>query len=1000
MLPKPAPFEDDIVLIMRTGIQFVDFALTLDPRKLGEGAFLRSASQGTLVRLDYDEANDSYIVPDTRAIVKNVAEPIPVRDSLRLFEDVWLPVPFLRLHANTRFIDGPTNWARARLIALAPGESSEGHTHRLVFAFDTNVDPEIPLHSRYLAPILADVSGGAKFGLAWRGQDTVGFSELAWVTGWVNELYAENAERRLRRGRQEINEACGMMIPHAHYLNMLWLMGASLGDPLRPEKVRPQVSILPNLPNDVQKKAIPVDLVLDVGNSRTVGILIEDHPQENDGLSVRYPLQLRDLTRPHHTWEEPFESRVEFAEAVFGKVDHSYKSGRGGFQWPTIARVGPEAGRLASRRRGTEGSTGLSSPKRYLWDDEPYLAGWRFNDAFNKADTEPLAVAAPFCDLINDAGEALYENPDDLAVFSPRYSRSSLMTFMLAEVLAQACMQMNSVGQRSRVRQAHCARHLRTVILTVPPSMPKPEREIFEKRVEQAIALVWKAMGWHPLDLVPDFKDKTEVWPPLPSVAIRWDEATCAQTVWLYSEIVNHFGGRPEEFIRAARRKRVGDQDKTRGLRVASIDIGGGTTDLVITDYRLDEGRGANVYIQPSQCFRDGFKVAGDDIVLDVITKVVLPVIENALREHGIGDPGPITSRMMGAEVADVQEGILRQQLTLQVLYPLALRILKDYEDYDPLERTEIKVMALSDMFPEGEQPSDDVLAYVTRCVRQVSGVPDFNLMALRLPLDTARLHGLFVSNHIDISKTIRSLCEIVYLYDCDWLLLSGRPSRLPGIQALFRALLALPPDRILPLHNYRTGEWYPFQSEHRIRDPKTTAAVGAMLCMLCAERRLPNFFFQSNAFQIPSTVRTIGLLDRNMTIKEQDVYFQGINLDDPEYEYPDTVIEMRGPMTLGFRQLAAPRWSASPLYRLEFTEKDGNNRALDALNKGAESSVLLVRLERRKHHGYDHLKIKEVSTREGGSVSANQLRIRLMTLNSIGLNENSYWLDTGSVVH
>ena len=43
------------------------------------------------------------------------------------------------------------------------------------------------------------------------------------------------------------------------------------------------------------------------------------------------------------------------------------QSGRSdAFLWPTIARVGHEAGRLASLRRGIEGATGLSSPKRYL----------------------------------------------------------------------------------------------------------------------------------------------------------------------------------------------------------------------------------------------------------------------------------------------------------------------------------------------------------------------------------------------------------------------------------------------------------------------------------------------------------------------------------------------------------------------------------------------------------------------------------------------------------
>jgi hypothetical protein len=30
--------------------------------------------------------------------------------------------------------------------------------------------------------------------------------------------------------------------------------------------------------------------------------------------------------------------------------------------------------------------------------------------------------------------------------------------------------------------------------------MPKQEREIFRRRMFEAIAIVWKAMGWHPQD--------------------------------------------------------------------------------------------------------------------------------------------------------------------------------------------------------------------------------------------------------------------------------------------------------------------------------------------------------------------------------------------------------------------------------------------------------------------------------------------------------------------
>ena len=43
-------------------------------------------------------------------------------------------------------------------------------------------------------------------------------------------------------------------------------------------------------------------------------------------------------------------------------------------------------------------------------------------------------------------------------------------------------------------------------------------------------------------------------------------------------------------------------------------------------------------------------------------------------------------------------------------------------------------------------------------------------------------------------------------------------------------------------------------------------------------------------------------------------------------------------------------------------------------------------------------MRIGEATTVDGDIISPSALRIRLMTLNAVGLAENSYWLDTGAV--
>ncbi|MCK8181544.1 virulence factor SrfB, partial [Erwinia amylovora] len=85
-------------------------------------------------------------------------------------------------------------------------------------------------------------------------------------------------------------------------------------------------------------------------------------------------------SQPHQLLTVLFEMLVEFAKASFGKQNFSLESGRDdAFVWRSITRVGREAGQLALQRLGTEVATGLSSPRRYLWDEESYTPGWLFS---------------------------------------------------------------------------------------------------------------------------------------------------------------------------------------------------------------------------------------------------------------------------------------------------------------------------------------------------------------------------------------------------------------------------------------------------------------------------------------------------------------------------------------------------------------------------------------------------------------------------------------------
>jgi hypothetical protein len=92
------------------------------------------------------------------------------------------------------------------------------------------------------------------------------------------------------------------------------------------------------------------------------------------------------------------------------------------------------------------------------------------------------AAAGPMAQLVNQKGEPLHlvdpdaDSADHLPVFEPLYSRSSVMTFVLSEVLLQALTLMNSPQQRGRRAHAETPRRLRRIVLTLPTGMPLAER--------------------------------------------------------------------------------------------------------------------------------------------------------------------------------------------------------------------------------------------------------------------------------------------------------------------------------------------------------------------------------------------------------------------------------------------------------------------------------------------------------------------------------------------
>ncbi|HSI00732.1 MAG TPA: virulence factor SrfB [Reyranella sp.] len=980
-LARLPSYPSPTTLIARSGIQFLDFGF--DPTKLRvrEWGFHDAATAHAvddLVQLDFDEGRGQYEVVENGR--RRAAEPnlvVTAKDAMAPFLDKWVPVPFLQMRPNNQFREGPADWARLRVVDLEQryGEGfrdEQGFRYRAVLAFDTGLIAEAEGRA-YLAPSSKDVTAGALFGLAPQQRANHWLLRQGWMNQWLEELFREVYPRATPEEidndiKQKPQEST------ARYLAFLGLLADVIHFP--PIK----------LVGDAERPgrgAIEVDLVLDVGNSRTCGLLIEAAGELGINLNDSYELALRDLSHPECVHTRPFESRVEFAQAWFGKNHLSRLCGRAdAFVWPTMTRVGPEATRLASRRRGTEGNTGMSSPKRYLWDEEAQAREWRFNVAYAQDQTAMPAAAGPMAQLINQKGEPLHlvepeaDSADHLPVFEPLYSRSSIMTFSLTEVLLQALTLMNSPQQRGRRAHAETPRRLRRIVLTLPTGMPLAERLIFRKRAEAARDLVWMMLGWK-LD---------DAAAPAPRVLTDWDEASCTQLVYLYTEVARNFGGDARQFFQVAGKRRGQPADGT--LSIASIDVGGGTTDLIINKYGL-EGAGTSVTLFPEQRFREGFNVAGDDILLRVVQGHVLPPIETALRSAGIANPADLMAELVGGDRGgeDVIQRNLRQQFALQIAQPIALEFLRAAEAYDPTSGViAAEPRGYETFFPGGAKPSQEVVAFVNDAARK-RGAKDFDLKSTIFPVD---LPGLDKTVRAEMARVLAPLAEIVHAYDCDILLLSGRPSRLPGIRALVMELLPLPPERVIALHEYRVGAWYPFRDARlRVEDPKTTVAVGAMIAAL-AQSQLPDFSFRSDLLRSKSIAKYIGKLDGGGRLQREDLVYSDVDLDNREYELPEVSFDFRGPMWLGARQLDLVRWPAARLYALEFARPEYAER--HARETPFKIALARVKPKDKDSGDVERFRLRQVTNRDGRAVALDRLTLRLQTLP----RREGYWLDTG----
>ena len=939
---------------------------------------------------------------------------------LDTIENKWLPIPLFEKDKMGHDLFGPTGWCRMKLVPVSIIKNVR--RYHLVWAFDTTSARN---EMSSVQPFFYDGEQDKHYVVSEDMSLLFNyFSPKPYNCEWVDDYLAELIHGS--KENTELESADGISTHFryiAYYITIISYL-QKLG-------MTPDVTLY----TDAEEKK-PVDLVLDIGNSRTCGVLFED----GDFTKVDM-LELQDLTEPWKIYKKPFDMRLAFHHCNFGEMDLPDQ-----FSWQSFVRVGEEAIKLIYKSRPENGvsqrTTNYSSPKRYLWDGRKFAGQWDF---LTTEDDEQTV----FNHYVNIKGlseqfdsDGSLRKTNDGGSFSS-FSRRSLMTLVLIEIFQHANCQINGFAYRQKRGEINVPRTIRSIIITCPTAMPKEEQVILRQCAEDAYVALLRSkdpnLYYQPYQ-VEEWQDKVKIIPSVKDLMVNpnsvngqrtrtewgYDEATCCQLVYLYAEVAQRYLNHSEDFFNLyghVRKEFLEDGYDKNSLTIGSVDIGAGTTDLMICAYKYDQ-KGVSK-LTPQPLFWDSFYYAGDDILEELVRSII---IEGQSKEIKSLYEGPIFNAVCSTYMAlsdddflealnlkgkvsfanisetekqelkylyasretserihnffgkdkalmDYKDRLIRQDFNVQISVPMGLKLL----DMLRLGRKST-LLKYEDFFDE-LQPADFILQHFTKHFSLESNgkvYVDFDFKKIVWNFDVERISQIVVSK---IEPLMKQLAIVLNTYNCDIVLLAGKPMSLKPITDLFLKYYPTSPNRLIRLNDYRVGEWYPFADGlGYFKDQKSLVAVGAMIGYMSSNGGINGFHMDMSHLKkdMVSTANYMGLYNVvNQKVAEAIL--------SPEQN--SATFEVHGfPLFIGCKQLVSQFYQARPIFSLDLA---------DDVELSTISLPLRVSVVRNYSQDKEVLKIVSAVDATGKPVSMQKLRFGVQSLASDG----AYWLDKGEFV-
>ena len=656
--------------------------------------------------------------------------------------------------------------------------------------------------------------------------------------------------------------------------------------------------------------------------------------------------------------------------------------------------------------------TGVSSPKRYLWaDDASWLEGanWHMSDPANRCRTGNYAstLMGPFLHYIHeDDRDFLLEETEPKeeefasdTPLKPRHAPRCMMIAAIYELLCQGYSYVNSEPYRNATGDAGRTREIRTISMSHPSGMIQEEQKRLAAQANKAINIFAMTLG----------KNQRAK----PELNLTIDEASAVHLTYIWSELrmlgqdpqlwfstLHQDRGRkkpeedePPEPVAAApagRRRgrgglRRGQTAQRRGapeeatfgdvaneIRIACIDIGGGTTDLMIAKYNFEAK--IDDYVRGKVLHQDGIYLGGDQLVKRLLEVLIVPAVADAL---ALEDED--VQLLFGPEVPRNRELRLQRINWINRLFvPLAQAYLDNAVD-------EVTDEPISHTDPAVVDPA--VVDSLQEVFDKLRGPGYYNAQQeLDLVFNKAEFEAVVYDVFDDL---LFDYCQRIVDHDVDVVLLAGQPSKLAYIQQLVQMYIPLSPSRIVPMHNHYAGNWYPYQDEkgHNpgvIIDPKSPVVVGSAIEFMARHGMLPQFKFTMKPRTYENTYYWGVMTDATSGIRNERILFQPAEDQAREEITEFNTIAQR--TLIGRKLNSAEEAQATPVY---FLKMDVGDRI------GPTEVTVKIK---RKHATKDEEEVLEVDSVTGVVAGEDAVLDENVFFTWRTLADERYYLDTGGL--